>query len=56
MAKDCGKGERRGSVEDLGRGAVESREQRKVEKRCEGSIVPSGTRRTGNKYQANQIK
>ena len=38
MAKGCGKGERRGGMEDLGRGAVENREQRKVEKRCEGPM------------------
>ena len=38
MAKDCGKGERRGGMEDLGRGAVENREQGKLEKRCEGPM------------------
>ena len=39
MANDCGKRERRGRVENLGEGAVKSREQRKVEKRCEGPTV-----------------
>ena len=38
MAKDCEKGETRGGMEDMGGGAVESREQGKVEKRCEGPM------------------
>ena len=51
MAKDCGKEERRGGVEDLGRGAVESKEQRKVEKRCESPMCHQarGGLVTGNK-------